>query len=125
MVSFSSVGTPSSEQSPPAIESQPSKSEFAWVKVKRRFSRSSPRIVLKFTPVRLSAARTRPRPSVCARSPKIGPAEADVLTGTPPSKLKVVPPLVALTGTLPTLLPIELVRNEMTVPLLATAAGTK
>ena len=46
-------------------------------------------------------------------------------TGTPASKLKVEPPLVALTGTLATLLPIELVRKEMTVPLLATAAGTK
>ena len=49
----------------------------------------------------------------------------EVRTGTPPWKLKVEPPLVALTGTLATLLPIELVRNEMTVPLLATAAGTK
>jgi hypothetical protein len=100
-------------------------SELAWVKVKRRFSRSSPRSALKFTPVRLSATSTRPRPRVWARSPKIGPAEAEVRTGTPPSKLKVVPPLVALTGTLETLLPIELVRNEITVLLLATAAGTK
>jgi hypothetical protein len=32
---------------------------------------------------------------------------------------------VALTGTFDTLLPIELVRKEMMVPLLATAAGTK
>ncbi len=32
---------------------------------------------------------------------------------------------MALTGTLETLLPIELVRNEMMVPLLATAAGMK
>ena len=63
--------------------------------------------------------------SAAIAASSVGTEAADVLTGTPPSKLKVVPPLVALTGTLPTLLPIELVRNEMTVPLLATAAGTK
>ena len=67
----------------------------------------------------------RPRPNVSARSPKIGPAEVEVRTGTPASKLNVEPPLVALTGTLARLLPMEFVRNEMTVPLLATAAGTK
>jgi hypothetical protein len=49
----------------------------------------------------------------------------EVRVGIPAWKLKVDPPLVALTGTLATLLPIELVRKEMTVPLLATAAGTK
>jgi len=36
----------------------------------------------------------RPRPRVCARSAKIGPADVDVRTGTPASNRNVSPPLV-------------------------------
>jgi hypothetical protein len=98
---------------------------LAWVKVNPRFLRSTPRSDVKLAPVRVMPARIRPRPIVCARSPKMGPAEVEVRTGTPPSKRKVEPPLVALIGRLATLLPIELVRNEMMVALLPTADGMK
>ncbi len=55
----------------------------------------------------------------------MGPAEMEVRTGVAPSNRKVSPPLDALTGTLATLLPMELVRNEMIVALPSTAAGMK
>ena len=67
----------------------------------------------------------RPEPRVWARSAKIGPGEIEVRTGVAPSKLKVSPPLEALTGRLATLLPMALLRNEMMVAFPLTAAGTK
>src|SRR2546430_10238122 len=68
---------------------------------------------------------TRPRPRVWARSAKTGPAETDVRTGTPPSKRKVEPPLVALTGRLATLPLMALLMKEMSVPFSDRAAGMK
>ena len=67
----------------------------------------------------------RPRPSVCARSAKIGPEESDVFTGMPPSNRKVTPPDVVAIGTLPMLVEIALVMNPMRLPFSATADGTK
>jgi len=67
----------------------------------------------------LAPTNTRPRPSVGARSPKTAPGEPDVGTGTPASNRKVEPPLVALTGRLPTFWLIAEPMNEMREPLSA------
>ena len=68
---------------------------------------------------------SRPRPSVWARSAKMGPAEIEVRTGVAPSNRKVSPPFDALTGMLETEALTELVRNEMMVAFPSTAAGMK
>jgi len=75
--------------------------------------------------LRLTPASTRPRPSVCARSAKIGPAEVDVLIGTPPSKRNVSPLVVAPIGTLATLAPSDPVTNAITEPFSAATEGRK
>ena len=67
----------------------------------------------------------RPRPIVCARSPKIGPADGEVRTGTPASNRKLSPPLVDPIGALETLPAIAVVRNAMIDPFCVTADGTK
>ena len=46
-------------------------------------------------PVTLAPTKKRPRPSVWVRSAKIGPAEIDVRTGTPPTTENVAPLEVA------------------------------
>src|SRR5262249_59744099 len=125
ITSFSTDGIPRSEQSPLTIWSQPGKSTLAWVKVNFVLLRSTPRKVLNCKPLRVTVASTRPRPSVWARSAKIGPVDVEVRTGTPPWKLKVDPPLAAVTGRFATALPTELVRKLMTVALLALAEGMK
>src|SRR5262245_17457221 len=87
--------------------------------------RSTPRTDRKLKFVVVTAASTRPRPSVGARSAKIGPGEVDVATGAPPSNRNVRPLLVALTGRLVMLLPMAAVRNEISVALPDTAEGMK
>src|SRR5215212_4148839 len=67
----------------------------------------------------------RRRPSVCARSLKIGPAETEVLTGTPPWKLNVAPLLAALIGTFATLTAIEFDRKLRRLACPALSDGTK
>ena len=53
----------------------------------------------------------------------MGPGDADVRTGVPPSKRNVAPLLVALSGTFETFPLMELTRKEMTVAFAADAAG--
>jgi hypothetical protein len=55
----------------------------------------------------------------------IGPADVDVLTGTPPSNRNVSPLLVAPMGTFATLCPAATVRKVIIEPFCDTAAGTK
>ena len=85
----------------------------------------TPRSDEKCDELRPMPTAVRPRPSVCARSAKIGPADGDVRTGTPASKRKLSPPLVDPIGALETLPAIAVVRNEMIDPFCVTADGTK
>src|SRR6478672_3300942 len=87
--------------------------------------RSDPRSDERCELVRPTPTTVRPRPSVCPRSAKIGPADVDVRTGTPASKRNVTPPLVEPIGALATLLLIAVVRNEIKLPFCETADGTK
>ena len=73
----------------------------------------------------LAPIRKRERPRVWARSPKIGPDDAEVFTGRPPTNLKVWPLLLALSGIEPAALPTALVRKSITAALLEAAAGRK
>ena len=61
---------------------------------------STPRSVENPNDVRLSPTSARPLPSVCERSAKIGPAEVEVRTGTPPTNWNVSLPLVEPIGML-------------------------
>src|SRR5437588_5207030 len=88
-------------------------------------SSRTPRSEVKCMRFTFAPTNTRPRPRVWARSAKTGPGETDVRTGTPPSKRKVEPPLVALTGRLATLPLIALLMKEMSVPFSERAAGMK
>ena len=106
MMSFSRFGIPIFEQSPPWIESQPAKFTFSCVKISSMSLSGTPRSDVKWNVLRPMPTTDRPCPSVCARSAKIGPAELEVLTGTPPSNLKLTPPDVAPIGKLPTLVEI-------------------
>jgi hypothetical protein len=85
----------------------------------------TPRSVEKLNEFRPTPATARPRPSVCARSAKIGPADVDVFTGTPPSKRKVTPLDVDPIGMLPMLVAIAPVMNPIMLAFSATADGTK
>src|SRR5688500_17762549 len=107
------------------MESHPTKSEFACVKKTSRLRRSCPRSVVNGTVVRPTPTIVRPRPRVCERSARIGPADVDVFTGAPPSKRNVSPLLVAPIGTLATLCPAATVRKLMMEPFCETADGTK
>src|SRR2546425_10185695 len=60
-----------------------------------------------------------------ARSRKGAGGDPDVGIGPPPSKQKVAPPLVALTGRFPTFWLMAALMNEMSVPLSEFAEGTK
>ena len=86
---------------------------------------STPRSVANRKPVRLIPASTRPRPSVCARSAKIGPADVDVRTGTPASNRNDSPPLVEPIGIPAMLMPSASVMKEMRAPFSALEEGMK
>src|SRR6266566_6359262 len=86
---------------------------------------STPRSVANRKPVLLIPANTRPRPSVCARSAKIGPADVEVGTGAPPSKRNVTPPLVEPIGMLATLAPRASVMKEISDAFSAFEEGMK
>src|ERR687888_421807 len=60
MMSFSSSGIPISVQSPPAVESHPSKSTFWWVKKSSMFLRGTPRSVEKWKALRPTPTMLRP-----------------------------------------------------------------
>src|ERR1041384_7105023 len=87
---------------------------FCCVKVISMSFRLTPRSVSKCRRFTLAPTNTRPRPRVGARSPNTAPGDPDVGTGTPASRHrgggpgppvrneKGEPPLVALTGRLPT-----------------------
>ena len=104
MRSFSYSGSPSVPEGVPS----------SWLKFSCRPSRGTPFSDLNSMPVTLAPMKKRPRPSVCVRSPKIGPAEVDVRTGIPPENENVAPLDVALRGTLSVEFPIASVRKEMT-----------
>src|SRR5712671_799612 len=125
MASFSRTGTPYNEQSPPNWASHPGKLTFWCVNVRPILCMSTPRSVANREPVRLMPASTRPPPSVCARSAKIGPADVDVRTGTPPSKRKVSPPLVDPLGMLATLAPSASVMKAISEAFSALDDGMK
>ena len=86
---------------------------------------STPRSVLNLNPLRFAPARILPLPSVCGRSAKIGPADVDVRTGTPPTNLKVSAPLVDPIGMFDTLLLSASVMNSMTARLPCAEDGMK
>ena len=98
---------------------------FACVNVISMSCRLTPRSVSKWRRLMLAPTNTRPRPRVGARSPNTAPGDPDVGTGTPASNRNVEPPLVALTGRLPTFWLIAPLMNEMSEPLSALAEGTK
>src|SRR6185312_15858325 len=125
MMSFSSTGIPIFEQSPPAIESQPGKFTFSCVKISSMSFIGTPRSVEKWNELRFTPTSARPWPSVWARSAKIGPADVDVFTGTPPSNRKVTPPDDAPIGKLPTLVDSAPPMNPIKLPFADTADGTK
>src|SRR2546426_529214 len=87
--------------------------------------RLTPRNDSKCWRLTFAPTKTRPRPRVWARSANTGPGETEVLTGAPPSKWNVDPPLVVLTGMFATFWLIAVPMNEMSVPLSDTAEGTK
>jgi hypothetical protein len=64
-------------------------------------------------------------PSVWARSPKIGPAEVEVFTGSPPTNWNVTPLEADVIGVLPTLAPIEFAMKLRMLAPLAVSAGMK
>ena len=125
MTSFSWAGTPYGSQDVPWMLSHSGPVTFTCVKVISIPLKLTPRSVSKCSRFTFAPTKTRPRPSVWARSANTGPGEAEVLTGTPPSKRNVEPPLVALTGTFATLPLIALLMNEMRVPFSARAEGMK
>ena len=125
ITSFSCVGTPYGVQDCPTMESQAGPVTFSCVNVISMSCRLTPRNASKWRRLTLAPTNTRPRPSVGARSPKTAPGEPDVGTGTPASNRNVEPPLVALTGRLPTFWLIAAPMNEMREPLSAFADGTK
>ena len=75
MTSFSRFGMPISLHGPPLAASQPAKSTFSWVKNSSMLCRSEPRSDERCELVRPTPTTVRPRPSVCPRSAKIGPAD--------------------------------------------------
>lgn len=81
MMSFSFSGSPRPGRPVPGTS--------AWVKLRMSLSSGTPRRELKLIPLRLAPTTKRPFPTVWARSPNTGPNEAEVLTGRPPTNLKV------------------------------------
>ena len=100
MTSFSNAGTPYLVQSPAKIASQPAKSTSSCVKVSSMSFMLTPRSVANPNEVRLMPTSARPRPRVCERSAKMGPAEVEVRTGTPPTNWNDSLPLVEPIGML-------------------------
>ncbi|AHG91600.1 hypothetical protein J421_4063 [Gemmatirosa kalamazoonensis] len=125
MTSFSRAGTPIFLQLSWYTVSQPAKSTFSCVNASCTFDSGTPRSDVKRNALWVAPASTRPRPSVVARSAKIGPADVDVFTGMPPSKRKVTPPLVEPMGVFATLVPIASTRKPMMEPFCAAEDGTK
>src|SRR5205823_12133582 len=75
--------------------------------------------------VTFAATKKRPRPSVWARSPKIGPADVDVFTGNPPTNWNVTPLDDDVMGVLPMLAPMALLMKFRMLAPLAVSAGMK
>src|SRR5207247_2568050 len=125
MTSFSWAGTPYGSQDVPWMLSHSGPVTFTCVKVISIPLKLTPRSVSKCSRFTFAPTKTRPRPSVWARSANTGPGGTEVRTGTPPSKRNVEPPLVALTGTFATLPLIALPMKEMSAPFSARAAGMK
>src|SRR5690349_7158821 len=102
MISFSRVGIPIFEQSaPPFAALQAGEFTCSGVKMRLMLLIGTPRSDENWNVVWSTPTAARPRPSVCARSAKIGPDDRDVFTGTPPSNRNVTPPDVVAMGTLP------------------------
>ena len=112
--SFSKLGFPS-----------PAGGTSSCVKLNCSWSTRTPRNRSKCICETLAPMKNRPLPSVWARSPKIGPAEVDVFTGSPPTNWNVTPLDADVIGVLPTLAPIELAMKLRMLAPLAVSAGMK
>ena len=127
-MSFSYAGKPILAQLPAKSESHPGNCAFVMfscVNTSRRSLSGTPRTWLYEVCERFTPIAARPRPSVWARSAKIGPGDTVVATGTPFSKRKVVPPPADVSGTFDAAPPMKFVTNPSSEPLLATALGMK
>src|SRR5260370_22724349 len=82
-----------------------------------------PRNRSKCMALKLAPMKNRPLPSVWARSPKIGPPDVAVLTGSPPTNWYVTPLEVAPTGVFDTLAASELPRRSRLSPAALCVAG--
>ena len=112
--SFSKLGFP-----------RPAGGTSSCVKLNCSWSTRMPRRRSKCICDTFAPKKNRPRPSVWARSPKIGPADVEVFTGRPPTNWNVTPLDAEVIGVFATLAPIELPMKLRMLAPLAVSAGMK